>query len=55
MLIELKGATLNPQSHHTDIMSHEPRECPICHRMTFFFVNKNAQTTCTDCQRGKES
>lgn len=52
MLIELKGATLNPQSGHTDIMSHEPRECPRCHRMTFFFINTGGQTACTDCQRG---
>lgn len=51
MLIELKGATLNPQYGYTNIMSHEPRECPRCHRMTCFFKNINGQTACTDCQR----
>jgi hypothetical protein len=54
MLIELKGAWLNPRDGQTDIMSHEARECPRCHRMTFFFVNRNAQTARTDCQ-GKEA
>ena len=48
-LIELKGATLLPHQQHTDIMSHEPRECPQCHRMTCFFVNQNGTTTCTAC------
>lgn len=51
MMIELKGATLNLRSGQTDILSHEARECPRCHRMTYFFKNINAQTFCTDCQR----
>lgn len=55
MWIELKGATLNPQSGHTNILSHEAHECPWCHRMTCFFINRNGQTACTDCQMGKDS
>ncbi len=51
MPIELNGATLNPRERHTDIMSHEPHECPRCHRMTYFFKNVNGQTACTDCQK----
>jgi hypothetical protein len=51
MLIELKGATLNPREGQTDIMAHEPRACLRCHRMTCFFVNRNGKTACTDCDR----
>jgi hypothetical protein len=52
MLIELKGATLNIQERHTDIMAHVPQACDYCRRMTCFFVNKDGQTSCTDCQGG---
>lgn len=55
MLIDYKGITINPQDGYTNVMSHAPQECTTCHRMTCFFINRNGQTACTDCQRGKES
>lgn len=46
---------LNFREHRTDIMSRDAHACPRCHRMTYFFTNRNGQTACTDCQRGEES
>lgn len=49
MLIELRMVTLNVRKGSTDAMSHEPHECPYCHVMTCFFVNRDGRTTCTAC------
>ena len=51
MLVELPKATINIRIGSTDIMSHEPQECPVCHVMTCFFVNRRGRTTCTACDQ----
>ena len=49
MIVELKKVTLNIQPGFTAGISHEPQECPYCHRMTHFFENRGGVTRCTSC------
>lgn len=55
MLIELKGAIFLAQRNRTGIITEEPRECPYCHRMSFFFENVQGVTRCTACPSGLPS
>lgn len=55
MLIELKGAIFLAQRNRTGIITEEPRECPYCHRMSFFFENVQGVTRCTACPSGSPS
>lgn len=49
MWVELVGAYLNIRPGKTEIVAHEPRECPRCHRMTAFFTNERGESTGTCC------
>lgn len=49
VLVELKGTILSCGRDHTAILADDPHECPKCHRMTFFFENRNGETRCTAC------
>ena len=38
------------------VLAPEPRECPRCHRMTIFFVNRWGRTaSCFDCDAAEEN
>lgn len=49
MLIELKGAMLLIQAGKAGIITEEPRMCPYCRHMTYFFENRHGETRCTAC------
>ena len=48
-MLALDRITLCLRRDSTAIFSHAPRECPRCHRMTYFFINHHGRTTCTAC------
>ena len=48
--IEQKGAWLLLQRGSVGVIADEPHECPVCHRMTYFFVNRDGRSTCTGCE-----
>lgn len=51
-VIEQKGAWLLLQSGKVGVLADTPHECPECHRMSFFFVNRDGRSTCTACEVG---
>ena len=48
-MVQLNGAVLVLGDGQIGIIADDPHECPVCHRMTFFFENRDGRTTCTDC------
>jgi hypothetical protein len=50
MIIEHQGSWLIPRQGWVDVITDEPHECAVCHRMTAFFENRNGATRCTGCE-----
>ena len=38
----------------TDVMSEEPRTCPRCHKLVYWFRNYNGLTRCIACILAQE-
>ncbi|MDH5667842.1 MAG: hypothetical protein OEY86_07525 [Nitrospira sp.] len=55
MRIELNGVTLDIHANYTTGISAEPQECHKCHRVSYFFTNRNGETTCTSCDTLRSS
>lgn len=49
MMIQLNGAVLMLGDGTIGVIAEKPHECPVCHRMTYFFENRDGRTACTGC------
>lgn len=39
--------------HHTDVMSETAHQCPRCHQMAWWWVNRAGETFCVSCAEEK--